>query len=230
MYQMYRPLLDALARRGADAIALQSAADEAERTGRSIRDVLINDRVVTEVELTEASGDVYGISSVDLVGFPIDAAAAAAIPLPLVLRHRVLGIAHHRRRAGRRGQRPGRRRRPRRHPRRDQPGRPSGRGGPQRAAQGHRPAAARGQRPRRRGRVAAGRPGTDRLEPDDRRRRRADRAVRELDPRPGDPEPRVRHPPRADRGRPAHPLPHRRRAARDRRRARARSRRRSSRV
>jgi type IV pilus assembly protein PilB len=93
MYQMYRPLLDALARRGADAIALQSAADEAERSGRSIRDVLINDRVVTEVELTEASGDVYGISSVDLVGFPIDAAAAAAIPLPLVLRHRVLGIA-----------------------------------------------------------------------------------------------------------------------------------------
>jgi type IV pilus assembly protein PilB len=93
MYQMYRPLLDALARRGADALALQSAADEAERTGRSIRDVLINDRVVTEVELTDASGDVYGLSSVDLVGFPIDAAAAAAIPLPLVLRHRVLGIA-----------------------------------------------------------------------------------------------------------------------------------------
>ncbi len=93
MYQMYRPLLDALARRGADAIALQSAADEAERSGRSIRDVLINDRIVTEVELTEASGDVYGISSVDLVGFPIDAAAAAAIPLPLVMRHRVLGIA-----------------------------------------------------------------------------------------------------------------------------------------
>src|ERR1700742_1645411 len=93
MYQMYRPLLDALARRGADAIALQSAADEAERSGRSIRDVLINDRVVTEVELTEASGDVYGMSSVDLVGFPIDAAAVAAIPLPLVLRHRVLGIA-----------------------------------------------------------------------------------------------------------------------------------------
>jgi type IV pilus assembly protein PilB len=93
MYQMYRPLLDALARRGADAIALQSAADESEQTGRSIRDVLINDRVVTEVELTEASGDVYGISSVDLVGFPIDAAAVAAIPLPLVLRHRVLGVA-----------------------------------------------------------------------------------------------------------------------------------------
>ena len=76
MYQLHRPLLDALARRGADAIALQSAADEAELTGRSIRDVLINDRVVTEVELTEASGDVYGISSVDLVGFPIDAAGS----------------------------------------------------------------------------------------------------------------------------------------------------------
>jgi type IV pilus assembly protein PilB len=93
MYQMFRPLLDALARRGADALALQNAAEEAERSGRSIRDVLINDRVVTEVELTEASGDVYGLSSVDLVGYPIDAAAAAAIPLALVLRHRILGIA-----------------------------------------------------------------------------------------------------------------------------------------
>jgi type IV pilus assembly protein PilB len=93
MYQMFRPLLDALARRGADVKALQAAAEEAERTGRSIRDVLINDRVVTEVELTEASGDVYGLTSIDLVGYPIDAAAAAAIPLPLVLRHRVLGIA-----------------------------------------------------------------------------------------------------------------------------------------
>ena len=93
MYQMFRPLLDALVRRGADLPALQSAAEEAERTGRSIRDVLINDRVVTEVELTEASADVYGLTSVDLVGYPIDAAAAASIPLPLVLRHRVLGIA-----------------------------------------------------------------------------------------------------------------------------------------
>ena len=93
MYQSFRPLLDALQRRGADALAMQSAAEESERTGRSIRDVLINDRVVTEQELTEASADVYGMGTVDLVGFPFDAAAAAKLPLSLVVRHRVLGIA-----------------------------------------------------------------------------------------------------------------------------------------
>jgi type IV pilus assembly protein PilB len=93
MYQTYRPLLDALQRRGTDVLALQSAAEEADRAGRSIRDVLINDRVVTELELTEASAEAFGIGSVDLVGYPIDAAAAAKIPLPMVLRHRILGIA-----------------------------------------------------------------------------------------------------------------------------------------
>jgi type IV pilus assembly protein PilB len=92
MFPSYRPLLDALQARGADAHALQEAADEAERTGRSIRDVLINDLVVTEIELTEASADAAGLNSVDLVGYPIDAAAVAKIPLPMVLRHRLLGI------------------------------------------------------------------------------------------------------------------------------------------
>ena len=89
----YRPLLDALQARGADAHALQEAADEADRSGRSIRDVLINDLVVTEMELVEASAEAHGINSVDLVGYPVDAGAAAKIPLPLVIRHRVLGIA-----------------------------------------------------------------------------------------------------------------------------------------
>ena len=92
MYQTYRPLLDALVRRGADAQAIEESAEEAERTGRSVRDVLINDLVVTEMELTEASADAHGISAIDLVGYPIDAAAIAKIPLPLVLRHRLLGI------------------------------------------------------------------------------------------------------------------------------------------
>ncbi len=93
MYQTFRPLLDALKQRGADARAVEEAAEEAQRTGRSIRDVLINDRIIDEVELTEASADAYGINSVDLVGYPIDAAAMAKIPLSLVLRHRVLGLA-----------------------------------------------------------------------------------------------------------------------------------------
>jgi type IV pilus assembly protein PilB len=93
MYETFRPLLDALERLGADPRALERAAEEAERTGRSIRAVLINDHVVTETQLTEASADAYGINSVDLVGYPIDPAAMAKIPLALALRHRVLGLA-----------------------------------------------------------------------------------------------------------------------------------------
>jgi type IV pilus assembly protein PilB len=93
MYQTFRPLLDALKKRGADPAAVDEAAAEAERNNRSIRDVLINDRVVTEVELTEASADAYGINSIDLVGYPIDPEAMARVPLPLVLRHRVIGLS-----------------------------------------------------------------------------------------------------------------------------------------
>jgi type IV pilus assembly protein PilB len=92
MYQEFHPLLDALKQRGADSQALERAADEAERTGRSIRAVLINDRIVTEDQLTEASADAYGFNFVDLVGYPIEPAAMAALPLPLILRHRVLGL------------------------------------------------------------------------------------------------------------------------------------------
>ena len=93
MYQTFRPLLDALKERGADAAAVDRAAEEAERTGRSIRAVLINDHVVTEDQLTEASADAYGIATLDLVGYPIDPAAVTKIPMALVLKHRVLGIA-----------------------------------------------------------------------------------------------------------------------------------------
>jgi type IV pilus assembly protein PilB len=93
MYQTFGPLLEALKQRGANPEAVEKAAEEAERSGRSIRAVLINDRVVTETELTDASADAYGIKSLDLVGYPIDPIAVAKIPLALVLRHRVLGIA-----------------------------------------------------------------------------------------------------------------------------------------
>src|SRR5512142_169954 len=92
MYQTYRPLLDALRQRGANPRRLEEAAEEAERTGKSIRSILINDHIVTENDLTAASADAYGIKFVDLVGFQIDPAATARIPLALVLRHRVLGL------------------------------------------------------------------------------------------------------------------------------------------
>ncbi len=89
----YRPLIQALMDRGVDAEALRRATEEADRSGRSIRDVLINEHVVTEMQLTEASAEAQGFSGVDLIGYPIDAGAMAKIPLSLVIRHRVLGIA-----------------------------------------------------------------------------------------------------------------------------------------
>jgi type IV pilus assembly protein PilB len=93
MDQTMRPLLDALKRRGVDPAALDKAAEEAEKTGRSIRAVLINDHFVTETQLTEASADSFGIETVDLDVYPIDQAAVTKIPLALVLRHRVLGLS-----------------------------------------------------------------------------------------------------------------------------------------
>jgi type IV pilus assembly protein PilB len=93
MFQTYRPLLDALTSRGVDAASVEEAAQESERTGRSIRDVLINDSVVSEFELAEALADANGIGLVDLVGYPVDPLAAAKIPLSMVQRHRLVGIS-----------------------------------------------------------------------------------------------------------------------------------------
>ena len=93
MYRSYRPLLDALARRGLSVADIEEAAKESERTGRSIRDVLVNDSVITEFEMAEALAESHGMGCVDLVGYPIDPVAAGKIPFSLVLRHRVLGIA-----------------------------------------------------------------------------------------------------------------------------------------
>src|SRR5438477_163187 len=86
MYQTFRPLLDALKRRGADSDAVEEAGQEAERSGRSIRDVLINDRIVTEQELTEASAEAYGVASVDIVGYPIES--------NMRVRDRIDGVMH----------------------------------------------------------------------------------------------------------------------------------------
>src|SRR4029078_2857208 len=60
MYQTYNPLLDALKRRGAGEAALERASPDAEQTGRSLPAVLINDNIVTEDQLTEASAEANG--------------------------------------------------------------------------------------------------------------------------------------------------------------------------
>ncbi|WP_127499525.1 GspE/PulE family protein [Actinoplanes solisilvae] len=93
MDQTFRPLLDALKQIGIDPLAVDAAAEEAQRSGRSVRAVLINDQVVTEEQLTAAAAQAFGINTVDLVSFVPDPAALKKIPLPVVLRHRVLGLS-----------------------------------------------------------------------------------------------------------------------------------------
>jgi type IV pilus assembly protein PilB len=93
MDQTFRPLLDALKQIGVDPHAVDAAAEEAQRSGRSVRAVLINDQVVTEEQLTKAAAAAFGINTLDLVGFSPDPAALKRIPLSVVLRHRVLGLA-----------------------------------------------------------------------------------------------------------------------------------------
>jgi type IV pilus assembly protein PilB len=89
----FRPLLDALKRLGVDPVAVDNAGAEAQRSGRPIRAVLINDSVVTEEQLTEAAANAFGINTLDLVGYQIDPQALKKIPLSVVLRHRVIGLS-----------------------------------------------------------------------------------------------------------------------------------------
>ena len=92
MYHTHGPVLEALRVRGLSRTALDQAVLAAEKTGRSLPDVLVDERVVTEVELAEATAEAYGIMSIDLVGYPIDPAATAKIPAVLSRRHKMLGI------------------------------------------------------------------------------------------------------------------------------------------
>ena len=93
MYQTHAPVLEALRVRGILPSQLEEALQTSTESGRQLHDVLIEDRVVTEIELAEALAEAYGLKSVDLIGYPVDAAAAAKIPLAIARRHRVLGIA-----------------------------------------------------------------------------------------------------------------------------------------
>jgi type IV pilus assembly protein PilB len=93
MYQTYGPVLEALRARGISPAVLSSAVTASDDSGRALRDVLVTEGIVTEVELAEALAQAYGLSYVDLDGYAIDAAATAALPFALARRHRVLGIA-----------------------------------------------------------------------------------------------------------------------------------------
>ncbi|HKC29022.1 MAG TPA: ATPase, T2SS/T4P/T4SS family [Jatrophihabitans sp.] len=93
MYETEGPVLEALRIRGVSPIVLAAAMDASTESGRPLRDVLLDDGIVTDVELAEALAQAYGLKCVDLIGYPIDAAATAKIPFPLARRHKVLGIS-----------------------------------------------------------------------------------------------------------------------------------------
>ena len=86
-------LLDALRVRGVRASLLDAAVKSSDETGRQLRDVLVADGAVTEVEVAEALAEAYGLKSIDLTSYPIDATAATKLPMALARRHRILGIA-----------------------------------------------------------------------------------------------------------------------------------------
>jgi type IV pilus assembly protein PilB len=93
MYQTHGPILEALRVRGVSPTVLSAAVTASDESGRALRDVLVDDGIVTEIELAEALAQAYGIKSLDLDGYPIDAAATAKIPFALARRHRLLGIS-----------------------------------------------------------------------------------------------------------------------------------------
>jgi type IV pilus assembly protein PilB len=93
MYQTQGPVLEALRMRGVSPTLLSAAVTASDESGRALTDVLVGDGIVTEIELAEALADAYGLHAVDLVSYPIDAAATAKIPMALARRHRVLGIS-----------------------------------------------------------------------------------------------------------------------------------------
>ena len=88
-----RPILTALRARGTDANRLDAAVENAARLGKPVRDVLVDDQVVTEFELASATADAYGIEAVELGSFPVDPTAMAKVPMGLAKRHNMLPIS-----------------------------------------------------------------------------------------------------------------------------------------
>ena len=200
-----------------DEAQLAAAFDEHQRAGRSLGRVLVEHGVLTEAQLVAALAQQIGLPFVDLTEYPVDGSAIARVPAAVSpAAHRACPIGSRGRPAARGHGRPGQRLRPRRHPLDHRAGRPPGGRHPRRRARRDRPVLPRRRRPGR----PHGRDGRRTDDDDDLvqghgdRRGRADRQVRQPADHPGDPGPRLRHPHRADRARPAGALPHRRRAAR----------------
>jgi type IV pilus assembly protein PilB len=93
MFHTYGAVLEALRMRGVSPSTLSAAVASAGESGRPLRDVLVDDGMVTDGEFAEALAEAYGLTAVELDKFPVDVAATAKIPLAMARRHRVLGVA-----------------------------------------------------------------------------------------------------------------------------------------
>ncbi|MDQ1741922.1 MAG: type pilus assembly protein PilB [Pseudonocardiales bacterium] len=88
-----RTIVTALRGRGLDDGVLDRAIETAKVSGRPLRSVLVDDQIVTDMQLALATADAYGVEAVELSAFPVDPQAMARIPLTLARRHNMFPIA-----------------------------------------------------------------------------------------------------------------------------------------
>ncbi|MDQ1738855.1 MAG: type pilus assembly protein PilB [Pseudonocardiales bacterium] len=88
-----RTIVTALRGRGLDDGVLDRAIETAKVSGRPLRSVLVDDQIVTDLQLALATADAYGVEAVELSTFPVDPLAMARVPLTLARRHSMFPIA-----------------------------------------------------------------------------------------------------------------------------------------
>jgi type IV pilus assembly protein PilB len=88
-----RTIVAALRTRGTEQDMLDKAIESAKVTGRPLRAVLVDDAIVTDIQLAMATADAYGVEAVELSNFPVDPSALNKIPLMLARRHHMFPIA-----------------------------------------------------------------------------------------------------------------------------------------
>ena len=88
-----RTIVTALRGRGLDDGVLDRAIETAKVSGRPLRSVLVDDQIVTDLQLALATADAYGVEAAELSTFPVDPLAMARIPLTLARRHNMFPIA-----------------------------------------------------------------------------------------------------------------------------------------
>ena len=88
-----RTVVSALRKRGVDEDALVGAIATADRSGRPLATVLVDDQVVTDLQWATAVADAYGLRAVELATTPVDASAMSLVPLPLARRHSMVPIS-----------------------------------------------------------------------------------------------------------------------------------------